>query len=324
MEGIKMKKKLKSTGHGAIDNLLRQEEKIIRNMNQNKFQTRNRYIGSETRFIKFTAKDCKLQKLANIKDKHLEKYVDHLKEKGASDKYIKTELSGIRFFHNNTPEAKNRLEDSTVFNKKVGLESTPDNKNIDRAWTEKEVEKMKNKTISLNREEIAKIIEVVRATGCRINEAVTLRDSDLREAIKEKKLHLTNTKGGVPRDVPLTERAKKIFEEVLEETPRGGYAFTPQRYVEEHKIHSFKKSVQNFIYNHRKEIQDEDRSESAHNVEDSKGALTVHGLRHAFAREQYYALKNVGFSSELAKKQVSEMLGHHRKEVTEIYLGGLK
>jgi integrase len=320
-----MKKKLNKTGHGATDNLLRQEEKIIRNMNRNKFQTRKRYIGSETRFIKFIAKDCKLQKLANIKDKHLEKYVGHLKREGASDKYIKTELSGIRFFHNHTPGASNRLEDSTVFNKKVGLGSTPDNKNIDRAWTEKEVEEMKDKAISLNRKEIAIVIEAIRATGCRIDEAVTLRDSDLRKALEENSLHLTNTKGGVPRDVPLTDRARNVFEEVLEETERGGYAFTPEEYVEDHKIHSFKKSVQNFIYNHRVEIQDEDRSESAHNVEeDSKGSLTVHGLRYSFAREQYFELKDAGFSSDLAKEQVSEMLGHHRKEITEVYLGGLE
>jgi integrase len=320
-----MKKKLKMTGHGVTDNLLRQQEKIIRSMNENRYETRYRYISAEERFIKFTAKDCKLQKLKNVKDKHLEKYIDHLKnEKGASDKYIKTELSGIRFFHNHTPETKNRLEDSTVFNRRAGLGSTPDNKNIDRAWSEREVEEMKDKANSLNRKEIARVIEVVRATGSRINEIVTLRDSDLRRALKEDSLHLTNTKGGVPRDVPLTDRSKKVFEEVLEETQRGGYAFTPQRYVEEHKIHSFKKSVQNFIYNHREEIQDEDRSESAHNVKkDSKGSLTVHGLRHSFAREQYFALKDAGFSSDLAKEQVSEMLGHHRREITEVYLGGL-
>jgi len=216
------------------------------------------------------------------------------------------------------------LEDSTVFNKRVGLKLTPDNKNIDRAWSEREVEEMKDKGIKFNRKEIARVIEAVRATGCRIDEACTLKDSDLRKALKENSLHLTNTKGGVHRDVPLTDRAKEVFEEALEETKRGGYAFTPEKYVEGHKIHSFEKSVQNFIYNHREEIQDEDRSGSAHNVEeDSKGALTAHGLRHSFAREQYYDLKDAGFSSELAKEQVSEILGHHRREVTEIYLGGL-
>lgn len=211
-----MKKKLKMTGHGVTDNLLRQQEKIIRSMNENRYETRYRYISAEERFIKFTAKDCKLQKLKNVKDKHLEKYIDHLKnEKGASDKYIKTELSGIRFFHNHTPETKNRLEDSTVFNRRAGLGSTPDNKNIDRAWSEREVEEMKDKANSLNRKEIARVIEVVRATGSRINEIVTLRDSDLRRALKEDSLHLTNTKGGVPRDVPLTDKKRKYLKKFL-------------------------------------------------------------------------------------------------------------
>lgn len=320
-----MKYTWKKTGHGLTDNLGNQMQKIVRSMNQNRIATRRRYIEAEKRFINYVAREFKLQKLANVKDKHLEKYVKYLKNNGNSDKYVKNELSGIRFFHNHTPGTKFELKDSAVFNKEVGLGSTPDFKDIDRAWEEKEINAMKDIANQLGRQEIADVIEVMRATGCRIDEACTLRDSDFRNALSEGKLHLTNTKGGVPRDVPLTDRAREIFEKKLTEIGRGEYAFTPRAYVNNHTIHRFEKSVQNFIYNHRDKVQVENRAYTGHNVNPGgKGALTAHGLRHSFAREQYFKLREEGLGKEQARQEVSEMLGHHRAEITKVYLGGLE
>lgn len=320
-----MKFTWKKTGHGLTDNLGNQMQKIVRSMNQNRIGTRRRYIAAEKRFISYVAKEFRLQKLANVKDKHLEKYVKYLKNNGNSDKYVKNELSAIRFFHNHTPGARYELTDSTVFNKLVGLGSTPDIKDVDRAWEEKEISSMKEIANMLGRPEISSVIEVMRSTGCRIDEACTLRDSDLRKALSEGKLHLTNTKGGVPRDVPLTNRARTLFQRQLKLVGRGEYAFTPQDYVVNRKIHAFEKSVQNFIYNHRDKVQLSDRAITGHNVNPGeKGALTAHGLRHSFAREQYFKIREEGFSKEHAKEEVAEMLGHHRAEITKVYLGGLE
>jgi len=45
-----------------------------------------------------------------------------------------------------------------------------------------------------------------------------------------------------------------------------------------------------------------------------------HGLRYCFAQEKYQELINSGWGHNEALKEVSEMLGHHRPEITEHYL----
>lgn len=321
-----MKYTWEKTGHGAKDNLGLQMQKIVRNMNENKFETRWRYIAAQKRFIGFVAKECKLQKLSNVQDKHLEKYVEYLKEQGRADKYIKNELSAIRFFHNQTPGTKYELCDSVKFNKSVGLGSTPDGR-VDRAWTEREIQEFKDKAIGLNRPQVAIVFEAIRATGMRIDEVCNVRWQDINNALKTGTLSLDGslTKGSVPRDVPLTQRAKDIFQYALKNGDRGGYAFTPIDFVKDHKIHSFEKSVQNFIGYHRNAIQDTNRNSTGNNVkEDERGALTCQGLRHSFAREQYLGLIEQGLEKEQARLEVSHMLGHGRDSVTYIYLGGIE
>ena len=160
----------------------------------------------------------------------MESYARNLQENGRSDKYIKTELSAIRFFHNHIPATRHNLSDSRAFNHSIGLSSTPDGR-ADRAWTEKEIEGLKNIANDLGRTEISDVIEGMRSTGARIDEIVTLRDSDLRNSLNTGILHLENTKGGIPRDVPLTERARELTNQ-LQFTDRGQYVFTPKEYVE--------------------------------------------------------------------------------------------
>jgi integrase len=47
-----------------------------------------------------------------------------------------------------------------------------------------------------------------------------------------------------------------------------------------------------------------------------------HGLRYNFAQERYEELIEAGWGHIEALKEVSEMLGHHRPEITQHYLGG--
>ena len=47
-----------------------------------------------------------------------------------------------------------------------------------------------------------------------------------------------------------------------------------------------------------------------------------HGLRYNFAQEKYEELIEAGWGHIEALKEVSEMLGHHRPEITQHYLGG--
>lgn len=66
------------------------------------------------------------------------------------------------------------------------------------------------------------------------------------------------------------------------------------------------KRLQCFIAYHRKEFTDK--------------RLTFHGLRHTYAHEQYDKFILEGCTDFVARKKVSELLGHHRDDVTRIYL----
>lgn len=322
---LTMRYNFKKTGHGLTDNLGFQLQKIVKSLNEKKFSTRYRYIAAEERFLKFVAQEFRLQKITNVKDKHLEAYVKHHKLKGSSDKYIKNELCSIRFFHNINPNTKNELKDSQKFNEKVGLSSTTNIKDVDRSWTPKELKKFLKKSNELNRPEIANVLLSMRLLGLRIDEAVTLQHHHIQDALKTGNLHLHRiTKGAVPRDIILTNDAKKHLETMLKDTSPGEYVYTPKQYVKNHEIHKFKKSIQNFINHHRRQIQLPNRSLTGHNVNsDMKAALTAHGLRHLYAKEKYKLYRNKGYSIEQAKVAVSKELGHHRKEITEVYLANL-
>ena len=315
--------KWKPTGVGIIDNLGVQFAKIVKGANQGSIQTRYRYAEAGERFIKFVAKEFKLKKLQNVQDKHVEAYARHLKNQGKADKYIKNELSGIRFCHRQVPQARFDLMDGRQANQNYGLSSTPDGR-ADRAWTDREVDAVRLKVIELEKPQIKRIIEASRNTGMRLDEAASLKRHEVEDALRTGILHLTNTKGGRPRDLPLTDKVKWILQKALSETTRGNYVFTP----EGQKVHEFKKEVQSFIYNHRDLIQDTDRNATGHNLSpDERGGLTFHGLRHSFAREQYETRLNEKIESgvtedlaqEKARQEVSELLGHGRDEVTFIY-----
>ena len=68
------------------------------------------------------------------------------------------------------------------------------------------------------------------------------------------------------------------------------------------------KRLQCFIAYHRKEF--------------TENKITFHGLRHTYAHEKYDEFIIGGCSEYEARKNVSELLGHHRDDVTRIYLAG--
>lgn len=319
-----MKYKWAKTDHKMTDNLGVQFQKIVRMMNQNQFTTRYRYIQGCQRFIGFVASEFKLQKLANIKDSHLEAYVTHLRDKELSSKYIKTELSAIRFLHNSMPITKFELMDSRRFNQTVGLTSTPDGR-VDRAWQEDEFESCIKFLGEKANDELRDILIGVRYSGMRLDEICTLKDHQAKAALKKGYLELSNTKGGVPRQITLNNDLREVLVKRLSKNNRTEYLFTPSMYVNTRSIHKFEKKVQNTIYKTRGIYQRSDRTKSAHNaLPNEKGALTMHGLRHTYAREVYFDKRNQGKSKYKARSEVAHLLGHGRDSVTEIYLAGLE
>ncbi len=316
-----MKYTWKDTGNGIEDGLGRQLQKLARNMNENKITTRYRYLEAGSRFICFIGKEFRLQKLANVQDKHLLKYTEQLIKNGKSHKYIKNELSGIRYIHNQLPKVRYELLDGVKFNRKVGLNTTPDGRS-DRAWTEHEFRAFCQKAYDTHNDEFVKIFRIVKNTGMRLDEVCTLRTCQVREAINNSVLKLYNTKGGKPREIQIDARCKKLLVDSYKTESRNDYMYVPKVYTSSHTIHKYEKKIQRFIYNHREKIQDVNRSLSGHNVsQDGRGALTFHGLRHMYARNRFEKLKQQGISMYQAKKIVSNELGHGRIEVTDVYLG---
>lgn len=318
-----MKYSWTKTGVGKIDNLGAQMEKIFKGANQGALETRYRYADASKRFVKHVAQKYGLQRLQNIQDKHVESYVRELQARNSSDKYIKNELSGIRYLHAQVPQAKFELSNSTEFNKAMGLGTTPDGR-CDRAWTEREVSSMRSLCKEMERPDLVKAIDLSRSTGMRLDEACTLKRNEVEQALKNGKLHLENTKGGRPRDIDLTHRSREALEKAIKGVERGGYVVVPKEYWNG-KIHTYEANVQNFILEHREKIQDKDRNDSAHNVKaDERAPLTCHGLRHTYAREELQRLKDSGMEEKEARQVLAEELGHWRSSVTEIYLGGAK
>lgn len=314
-----MNYKWRNTGIGKVDNLGRQLEKTFKGARQGSIETRWRYAEAGERFIRHVGENFGLQKIQNISDKHLESYALELKERGCADKYIKNELAAIRYIHNQIPQARYGLADSKAFNKSIGLQSTPDGR-ADRAWTEEEFKEMRQVAIANARRDIVKTMDAIRHTGMRLDEACTLKRNEVENALRTGILHLENTKGGRPRDIELTEEARNVLEVVIKDVPRAGYVFTPQKYWDK-GIHRFEASVQRFMCNHRHEVQEPDRNQSAHNVDpEEKAPLTVHGLRHMYAREEFERKIEEGKTEHQARQELAVVLGHGRESVTHIYL----
>lgn len=316
---MKYKFKFKSSDNSNIRDLGNQLQKIWSTTNQSRLGTRRTYIPYSERFIRYLGTNTNCKKIANISNKHIQEYGKYLLEQGLSHKYVKNQLSGVRYLHNVTPDTKYKLMDSQKSNKLLNIDKTG-NGGIDRAWTNKELEDFKRMAIDMGRPLMADIFDGVSSTGMRLDEIITLKKSEGIRAIKQGKLHLTNTKGGVPRVVPMNSETQSLIEKRLSESD-SKYLFVSEKQVKAKEIHKLKKSVRNFIFKNRYKIQGNDRAVSGHRVDENfKGALTIHGLRHKYARERYDRYLMSGFSTENAKLAVAKELGHGRAEITMVYL----
>jgi integrase/recombinase XerD len=199
--------------------------------------------------------------------------------------------------------------DSKLLNKKI-LEYIKQVK-PDRSWTEIEIVKFLRLADKLGRYELVLVVYVALLLGLRINEAVSLKTERVVKALEDNKLYLTNTKGGRPRTLYLSHEQRGLLE-IIKESAEGEYAICPLKYVKNHEIHKFRKSIQNFINKHQKSFADPDRETMP----------TFHGLRHTFAQNLDRKLIAKGYSLEKSAIKVGNALGHgdNRPDITYAYL----
>ena len=281
---------------GTYKNLLAQLDKVVRHTRQGSFKTRDRYTAACKRFCRFLADTYKLEKLANIAPKHIKAYTEFLQDKGLSASTIKTDLTAIRFYHDQMANTKHILPSNQKLNlvrRKFG--------GVDRSWSSLEFNKFLALCLSKNRHDYTCMACLGYYAGLRIEECFKV---DTAQAEKSLKINILTTKGkgGLVRNVMIQESIKIELRKMLELTPRGEKLFV----APDEKTHLAIKRFQNFINYHRKSF--------------TENNLTFHGIRHAYAQNKYTEFKNDGLSDFEARKKVAELLGHNRDDVTRIYL----
>ena len=277
-------------------NLEVQYKKLFRHLKVGSFKTRERYGKAFKRFMRFLANEYNLQKLTNIAPKHIFAYVGYMQNKGLSASTIKTELGAIRFFHDSMPYTRCTLpsnDDLELERRKFG--------GVDRTWDGREYNLMLAAAMKTDHKDYLAILALARYAGLRLEECFRIDTNDAQNALDSGELFVKG-KGGLTRYVTINETIRITFRDILKITPRGHKLFVEPG----DKTHLAMKRLQCFIAYHRKEFTDR--------------RITFHGLRHTYAHEQYEKFIKEGYSEYEARKKVSELLGHHRDDVTRIYL----
>lgn len=285
---------------GIYLNLLSQFERLSSHNRQGSYKTKARYAEAFKRFLAYLAEEFHLEKLANIAPKHLFSYVNHLSEKGLSAAYIKTELSAIRFFHDQITGAKYSLPDNAALDLKRRRFG-----GVDRTWSTPEYNWFVAKALNLNYNDYAALLCLGRYAALRIHECFRLDTAAVEKALKTGLLTIKG-KGGLVREVPINDSIRIMLRDTLKVTPRGQKLFV----APDDKTHLAIHRLEAFINYYK------DRNPW---VRSSK-PMTFHGLRHTCAAEWYDGFLRQGCSELEARKKVSKLLGHTRDDVTRIYL----
>ena len=286
-------------------NLLAQADKIRRHNRQGSYKTKTRYYEAYKRFLRYLGDVYRLEKIANISGKHLSSYVKHLQDKGVAASTLKTDLSALRFWHDQIPNPRYELPPNSEFN----LERRQFGR-IDRTWSNYEYELMIELCENAGRPDFAAAIILARNLGLRIHEVLRIDTAIARLAVKTGFLTIKG-KNGLFRQIPINTPAQIELEKFLRLTLPGRKLFVPH----DVKTHITKGEIQAFIRERRKLVRDKSQSDKP---------LTFHGLRHSFAAETYQKLMASSKSKSEAKRLVSQLLGHNRGDVTRIYLASLR
>lgn len=294
---------IKVQNTGLYNTLLAQLDKLARHNRHGSFKTRERYYNSMKRFCAFLADSFRLEKLANVSEKHLTAYVADLQGRSCSAAYIKTELSAIRLFHDLIPEPRHSLPPNSA----LSLERRRFG-GVDRTWREDEFSAMLQCAADAGRDDFVDMLTLIRCTGLRLHECARLDTASAAAAIRTGTLTIKG-KGGKARDIPADHTATEVLQRRLHFTRRGAKLFVPDGV----QTDALMKQLELFVLRHR---EDPDGNRDA--------ALTVHGLRHTWAAERYQELVSAGKAPLDARRQVSQWLGHERDSVTKIYLASLR
>jgi len=285
-------------------NLLVQSDKIFKHNRQGSYKTRQRYKEAFRRFLHFLALEFRLERIANVAPKHVAAYVNHLEGQWRSPAYIRTELSAIRFFHDQIPNAKHKLPDNASLN----LQKRQYGK-TDRTWSNREFNLFVAKAMELGREDYATIFCLARYAALRLHEVFRIDKQTAANAVKTGIITIKG-KGGLVRSVPFNLSIEIELKKMLAVTPRGHKLFVNP----DDKTHLAMQRFEEFIRRHKPLVQDPGSARPLH----------FHGLRHTCAVEWYESYIESGDGEFQARKKVAKLLGHGRDDVAKVYLASLR
>ena len=228
------------------NNLKAQLDRLHKHNRQGSYKTRERYYEAMKRFCRYLAERYRTEKLANIGYKHIYSYTEYMNAKGTSAATIKTELSGIRFWHDMMPDAKNKLP----ANAELVLERRKFGR-VDRTWSIPEFNKMIAVCWKYGREDYVAMLCLARYAGLRIHECFRIDTMTARNAVKDMQI-IIKGKNGKIRSVPIQESIRIELEKMLAVTKTGCKLFVSDGVMADNAI----KALQRFIEAYRDEVRD--------------------------------------------------------------------
>lgn len=297
----------------AAGNLTAQLDAIRSRTNEKSYGSRDRYYEAAKRFCDFLADEFNLQKFANVQGKHIRAYVEHLKAEGTAPSTLRTDLSGIRFFYERSG-GKNRLPDNRAL--ALGQRTTGA---YNRAWLPEEIRAAASAAKAMGRTDAGIAVRLCALFGLRIEECAKVRAEHLTDALRYGELAVVG-KGGQKRAVPVeTKEQEAALRNLCAYAGKKG--LQPGDYLisrtDKHGVKREIMSLKNWMTNNRGKFTAPKRTARGGGKPRVKN-ITWHGLRHYYAQQTARLLKARGVKD--VKRQVSERLGHHREEVTRIYL----
>lgn len=297
---------------GAYLNLMTQLNKLARHSKGiSVHKSMPQYYHQFHLFCLFLADYFNLKTLANIHDKHIIRYVLERQNEGKSASTIKNDLAAIRYFHDQIPNSRYRISSNQKLAEKYPEFELKQRKfgGVNRQATEFEYQALVTLAAKSNNPKLANIIQLARELGLRVHEAIKIDRSAAEKALRSGYLTVKG-KGGLVRDVPVPPIAVTILKSATEQVDRGEKLFVPHHL----KTHQVIQQVQDFVRNNRDKVTDSFHNRPA-GIE-----ISMHSFRHAYAKEQYEIFIEQGFDPDPAKRKVSKLIGHHRADVTDIYL----
>lgn len=275
--------KTKARNENKTKNLIVQAKHCRSSSNINSIGCIERYEDAEYRFCKYLGETTEMKNLKNISARHIYPYVESLFDRDCKASYIRTEMAAIRHYHSLT-HSKNILPS----NKDLGISEKNDYE-FDRSFLPAEFDAMIKTARSMNRYDVVMEAYLARYFGLRFEEAATLRLFQLEDAIRYRQLHVTNTKGGLKRDIPVDIPIQEsILNELVAYLRTNGKKSKDYLICDNHK-HSVKKekaSLQNWRSNHSKKFIDPNRCDNVQpGCKPRIKRPSWHGLRHLYFQE---------------------------------------